>query len=47
MATASEVLALEELHQAAQARLGLAAAYLSLIEWESVSSLNAAATATE
>lgn len=47
MATASEVLALEELHQAAQARLGLAAAYLSLVEWESVSSLNAAATATE
>lgn len=47
MATASEVLALEELHQAAQARLGLAAAYLSLVEWESVSSLNAAATAME
>jgi hypothetical protein len=47
VATASEIAALEELHQAAQARLGLAAAYLSLVEWESVSSLNAATTATE
>ena len=45
MATASEVLALEELHQAAQARLGLAAAFLSLAEWETVSTLNAEATA--
>lgn len=43
----SEALALEELHQAAQARLGLLAAYLSLAEWETVSALNAAATATE
>jgi len=47
MATASEIAALEQLHQAAQARLGLAAAYLSLVEWESVSSLNAASTAAE
>jgi len=47
MATASEVLALEELHQAAQARLGLAAAFLALAEWETVSSLNAAGTAAE
>jgi hypothetical protein len=47
MATASEIAALEELHQAAQARLGLAAAYLSLAEWETVSSLDAAATAAE
>ena len=47
MATASEVLTLEELHQAAQSRLGLLAAYLSLAEWETVSALNAAATATE
>lgn len=47
MATPSEVLALEKLHQAAQARLGLAAAYLSLVEWEAVSSLNAAATSAE
>lgn len=47
MATASEILALEELHQAAQSRLGLAAAYLSLVEWESVSALRAPATASE
>ena len=47
MATASEIAALEELHQAAQARLGLAAAYLALAEWEGVSSLDAAATAAE
>lgn len=45
MATASEVLALEELHQATQARLGLLAAYLSLAEWETVSALDATATA--
>jgi hypothetical protein len=44
MATASEVLAVEQLHQAAQARLGLAAAYLSLVEWDTVSSFNAATT---
>lgn len=47
MATPNEVLALEQLHQAAQARLGLAAAYLSLAEWETVSSLNAATTAAD
>lgn len=45
MATSSEILALEELHQAAQARLGLIAAYLSLAEWESVSALDATGTA--
>lgn len=47
MALVSEIAALEELHQAAQARLGLAAAYLSLVEWESVASLHATETATE
>lgn len=47
MATSSEILALEELHRAAQARLGLIAAYLSLAEWESVSALDAAGTAGE
>jgi hypothetical protein len=45
MATPREVLALEELHQAAQARLGLAAAFLSLAEWENVAALNATGTA--
>lgn len=47
MATPSELAAVEELHQAAQARLGLAAAYLSLVEWESVAAINAAGTAAE
>lgn len=46
MATPSEVLAVEQLHQAAQARLGLAAAYMSLVEWDTVSSFNAATTST-
>lgn len=36
MATTNEVLALERLHQAAQARLGIAAAYLALSAWDSV-----------
>lgn len=36
----SEISALELLHQAAQARLGIAAAYLTMIEWGSVSALN-------
>lgn len=41
MATASEVLAADALHQAAQARLGLAAAFLALVEWENVNALSA------
>lgn len=45
MATAPEVLAIEKLHQAAQARLGFAAAFLSLAEWQAVAPLNPAATA--
>lgn len=45
MATAAEVLAAEQLHQAAQARLGFAAAFLSLAEWQAVAPLNPAATA--
>ncbi|HEX9225072.1 MAG TPA: hypothetical protein VF885_00270 [Arthrobacter sp.] len=45
MATAPEVLAAERLHQAAQARLGFAAAFLSLAEWQAVAPLNPAATA--
>lgn len=44
MATAPEVLALERLHQAAQARVALAAAFLSLAEWEQVAALQAQAT---
>lgn len=46
MATTAEVLALERLHQAAQARLGIAAAFLSLAEWQAVSATNATGTAT-
>ncbi|HEX9089722.1 MAG TPA: hypothetical protein VF867_19680 [Arthrobacter sp.] len=45
MATAPEILAIEKLHQAAQARLGFAAAFLSLAEWQAVAPLNPAATA--
>src|SRR4029453_15356168 len=44
MATAPEVFALERLHQAAQARLGIAAAFLSLAEWEQVTATSAQAT---
>ena len=44
MATAPEVLAIEQLHQAAQARIGIAAAYLALAEWEGVNALNADGT---
>jgi len=40
MATADEVLAAERLHQAAQARLGFAAAFIALAEWQNVSALN-------
>lgn len=35
-----EMAAVEKLHQAAQARLGIAAAYLALSEWQSVHALN-------
>lgn len=45
MATAEEVLATERLHQAAQARLGFAAAFLALAEWQNVAALNPAGTA--
>lgn len=45
MATDPEVLAVERLHQAAQARLGVAAAVIALAEWQSVSATAAAATA--
>jgi ElaB/YqjD/DUF883 family membrane-anchored ribosome-binding protein len=43
-ATSDEVSAVERLHQAAQARLGIAAAYVALAQWESVSATNAAGT---
>lgn len=39
MATAPEILAIERLHQAAQARLGIAAAFMALSEWEEVNAL--------
>jgi len=45
VATAAEVLAAERLHQAAQARLAAAAAYIALAEWQSVSPLNPQDTA--
>lgn len=45
MATDPEVLAAEKLHQAAQARLGFAAAFLSLSEWQAVAPLQPAETA--
>lgn len=45
MATDPEVLAIEKLHQAAQARLGFAAAFLSLSEWQAVAPLKPAETA--
>ena len=35
----AEIAAVEQLHQAAQARLGIAAAYLALAEWQSVHAL--------
>lgn len=39
MTVAAEIAAVEQLHQAAQARLGIAAAYLALAEWNSVNAL--------
>jgi len=39
-----EVRAIEEAHRAAQARLGIAGAYLSIAEWGSVNTLNASAS---
>lgn len=45
MATADEVLAAERLHQAAQARLGFAAAFVALAEWQAVSALNGSGSA--
>ena len=44
MSLQSEVLAVEAAGRAAQARLGLAAAYLSLLAWQTVNIQNAAAT---
>lgn len=44
MATLPEMVAVEQLHQAAQARLGIVAAYLALGEWTAVSSTNAVET---
>lgn len=41
----AEVEAIEAAHRAAQARLGIAGAYLALLAWNSVSVVNAAATA--
>ena len=46
MARADEVQALDQLHQAAQARLGFAAAFLSLAEWQNVSALNPSETSS-
>jgi hypothetical protein len=40
MARAEEVQAIDQLHQAAQARLGFAAAFVALAEWQAVSKLN-------
>jgi hypothetical protein len=40
----AEILALEKVHRAAQARLGLLAAHLALVEWENVQPLNASGT---
>lgn len=40
-------MAIERLHQAAQARLGFAAAFLALAEWQSVSTLNPAGTSAD
>jgi hypothetical protein len=45
MARAEEVQAIDRLHQAAQARLGFAAAFIALAEWQAVSQLNPADTA--
>lgn len=41
----AEVEAIEAAHRAAQARLGIAGAYLALLAWNSVSAVNVAATA--
>lgn len=47
MPTQPEVLAIEEAHRAAQARLGIAGAYLAIRDWNSVSATAAAATADQ
>lgn len=39
-AVEAEVAAVEQLHQAAQARLGIAAAYLALAQWQNLGALN-------
>lgn len=44
MTVQDEVTAVEAAHRAAQARLGIAAAYLSLTSWQTVSAANAGAT---
>lgn len=45
MATLSELEAVEQAHRAAQARLGIIAAYLALADWTTVSAVDAAVTA--
>jgi hypothetical protein len=45
VATPAEIEAIEEAHRAAQARLGIIAAYLALAEWNTVSAVAAAETA--
>ncbi len=45
MATLTELEAVEEAHRAAQARLGIIAAYLALADWSTVSAVAAAETA--
>ena len=47
MPTKPEVLAVEEAHRAAQARLGVAAAYLALKDWSGVSATATATTADQ
>lgn len=46
MATLSEIEAIETAHQAAQARLGIVGAYLALADWNTVSAVAAAETAS-
>jgi hypothetical protein len=46
VATLSEIEAIEEAHRAAQARLGIVGAYLALADWNTVSAVAAAETAS-
>lgn len=45
LATTQELRAIEEAHRAAQARLGIAGAYLAVREWEGTSAVNVSASA--